>query len=314
MKVFSPAETHAALPWPELIESLRMGFIEGCEAPIRHHHSFDIPDEKSGTLLLMPAWQTGGYLGIKQVMVIPENGKRGLPAVAASYLLFSAVDGTAIAMLDGEALTHRRTAAASALAAKYLARPDSRRMVMVGTGGLAPNLIQAHAAALALSNIQVWGRSADKAEQLATEMRELGLQCEATANLAEACQSADLISCATLSTEPLVMGEHIPLGCHLDLVGAFTPQMRECDNLAIEQASVFVDTRAGALAEAGDILQAIEAGTFAADQVCADLNELCAGTHMGRQGVEERTVFKSVGTALEDLIAAKLAFEKTSMY
>lgn len=308
-----PDATRAALEWRPLIEALRTMFRDGCESPVRHHHDFQVPGEADGTLLLMPAWVPGRYLGTKLATVVPGNGARGLPAVMASYLLNDARTGEMVAMIDGGELTARRTAAASALAADYLARADARHLLVVGTGRLSRNLAAAHASVRPLSRVAVWGRDPEKARAVAEEIAgELDILAQPAGNLEEAVRDADIVSCATLSEAPLVQGAWLKPGSHLDLVGAFKPTMRESDDEAVSRARVFVDTREGATKEAGDIVQALASGALAEDGIEADLFDLTRGTHAVLRQADDITLFKSVGAALEDLAAAILAFETAS--
>jgi ornithine cyclodeaminase len=308
---FDAAQVRAATPWPALVEALREAFRAGCVLPPRHHHGFDVPGEREATLLLMPAWREGGTLGVKVVNIVPGNDARGLPAVSGVYLLFSAITGQPLALIDGAELTARRTAAASALAADYLARPDSRRMVMVGTGRLAPELVAAHAAVRQIREVTIWGRNQRKAEALAGRLRdELGLNVTATAELEPAVRAADLVSCGTTSIDPLVHGAWLAEGAHLDLVGGFTPAMREADDEAVRRARVWVDTADGGTREAGDIVQPLASGVLARDAIVGDLFGLCRGEVTGRSTAGEITFFKSVGTALEDLAAATLVVQQ----
>jgi ornithine cyclodeaminase len=312
MLILDHNDTRSALPFPGLIEALRAMFISGCEAPPRHHHDVAVPGEPDGTLLLMPAWLPGRYMGLKQVSVFPGNAARGLPSIFGSYLLSSAVTGELLAIIDGGELTARRTAAASALAASRLARTDAAIMLMTGTGRLSANLIEAHMAVRPLRKVFVWGREPAKAEPIVRRAETLGLEAVATTDLAGAARQADIISCATLSTAPLIRGEWLKPGAHLDLVGAFKPDMRETDDACVTRATLFVDTRPGALSEGGDIVQPIASGLITADSVAADLAELARGSHPGRTGDDEITLFKSVGASLEDLAGAIFAFEKTN--
>jgi alanine dehydrogenase len=307
LPVIDAAAVRASTPWPDLIAALRDLFREGCVLPPRHHHAFEIPGEREGTLLLMPAWRPGAALGVKVVNVVPGNDARGLPAVAGVYLLFSATTGAPLALIDGAELTARRTAAASALAASFLARPDARRVVVVGTGRLAPELAAAHASVRPIAEVAVWGRNAAKAAALAARLRdELGVEAAPARDLEAAVRRADIVSCATTSAEPLVRGAWLAPGVHLDLVGGFTPAMREADDEAVRRARVWVDTLEGATREAGDIVQPLASGALARDTVAGDLFGLCRGEAPGRSGAAEITLFKSVGTALEDLAAAAL--------
>ncbi|MDF1719942.1 MAG: ornithine cyclodeaminase family protein [Minwuia sp.] len=296
-----------------LADSLGVMFRDGCEQPVRHHHSMTVPGEPDATLLLMPAWQPGESVGIKVASVFPGANSRGLPAVQASYLLLDPHTGAPLALLDGARLTVRRTAAASALAARYLARQDASHLVMVGAGALSPCLIRAHMAARpSLTRVSIWNHNVDKAEARARALRDDGIAAEAAPDLETAVRQADIISCATLSRAPLVLGDWLKPGAHLDLVGAFTPQMRESDDRAMQRCTVFVDTRAGATKEGGDIVQAVDSGAISYDDIAADLYDLTRSVHPGRTSAQEITAFKSVGAALEDLAAARLAYERVS--
>jgi ornithine cyclodeaminase len=261
-------------------------------------------------LLLMPAWDKGGdggFLGVKIVTVYPGNAKRGLPSIAGTYLLMRGDTGEPLAVIDGQALTLWRTAAASALASSFLARQDSHRMVMVGAGALAPYLIEAHACVRPIDEVLVWNHNFARAESVAAKLSGRAYSVRATADLESAIRDADVISCATLSSDALIKGAWLRAGAHLDLVGAFTPRMRESDDEAARRARIYVDTRAGALKEAGDIVQPLAAGIIQDSDILGDLFDLCRGKTEGRKSVEEITMFKSVGTALEDLAAAVLA-------
>jgi ornithine cyclodeaminase/alanine dehydrogenase-like protein (mu-crystallin family) len=249
MRILSAADVEAALDWDSLVERLRRAFRRGAEVPVRHHHDIGNPGGPEGTLLLMPAWQAGRQIGIKLVTIFPDNDSRGLPSVMGAYLLLDGKTGAPIALIDGPMLTVKRTAAASALASSYLSRADCERLLMVGTGSLAPYLVMAHAAVRPICNVLIWGRSPDKARRLAKRLDRPNFRVAATEDLETAVRGAHVISCATLSKDPLVRGDWLQPGQHLDLVGAFRPDMREADDAAIRRARVFVDTRAGALAE-----------------------------------------------------------------
>ena len=312
MLTLGPSEVAAALDFESLVEALRQMFRSGCEVPPRHHHTVAVPGGSDATLLLMPAWQAGRHIGIKLVSVFPDNARQALPAVMGAYLLLDARTGKPLALMDAPMLTARRTAAASALAAKYLARPDAERLLMVGTGALAPHLIEAHASVRPIAHALVWGRTADKAQKLARRLDRRGLKVAATDDLANAVRGADIVCCATLAAEPLIRGHWLKLGAHVDLVGGFTPERREADDEAIRRARVFVDTRAGALAEAGDIIQPLRSGALREDDIAGDLFDLTRGSRAGRRYHDQITLFKSVGTALEDLAAAQLALERAT--
>lgn len=306
MQVIGAEDLHRLLDYRSLVEALRAMFRDGCEAPPRHHHAVPVPGAASGTLLLMPAWQAGRHLGIKVVTVFPDNSRRSLPVVFGSYVLLDAATGAPVALLDGTALTVRRTAAASALAADYLARPDSAVHLVVGTGALAPHLAAAHRIVRPIRETRIWGRDPVKAGALAARLAGEGIAAVSARDLAAAVQSADVITCATLAQDPLIRGEWLRPGAHLDLVGGFRPDMREADDEAVRRATVYVDTEA-ALHEAGDVIQPLASGALTRDAIGGDLFGLACGTAAGRRDNQQITLFKSVGTALEDLAAAELA-------
>ncbi len=312
MRRIDAAEVHNALDYAALTGRLELMFRRGCELPVRHHHAMQTPDGIEATLLLMPAWQVGGHFGVKMVTVFPGNTARALPAVMGLYLLGDANTGEPVALIDGPSLTVRRTASASALASRYLSRKDAATMLMVGAGALAPHLIGAHAAQRPIEKVLIWARDLEKARALAATIKGKAFSVEAVADLEAAVRGADIVSCATLSREPLVKGAWLKPGAHLDLVGAFTPEMRESDDEAVRRSSVFVDTRAGALKEGGDVVQPLKSGILKPENVLADLFELTRGEKRGRGGPDEITLFKSVGSALEDLAAAELAVERTT--
>jgi ornithine cyclodeaminase/alanine dehydrogenase-like protein (mu-crystallin family) len=302
LRVYSADEVHAALPWADLADALEDAFIAcDAEAPLRHAHAL----AGDGSLLLMPAWSPDA-LGVKLVTVMPGAAARGAGTVQASYLLLDRHTGVPIALIDGEALTLRRTAAASALAAQHLARPAAERLLVVGSGRLAPCLAQAHVALQPeLTHVEVWGRNADAAEDVVEALREQGIDAEVALDLRAAAERADLITCATTSREPLIHGAWLREGTHVDLVGGFRRDMREADDEAILRSRVVVDTYAGALSEAGDLTQPIERGVITREHVVAELAQVLRGEVQGRTHADEITLFKSVGTALEDLAAAR---------
>ncbi len=303
---------HAALDYPALIEHLRETLREGGEVPLRQHYEIANPNGAPGTLLVMPAWQSGRHIGIKMVSVYPDNPRQGLPSVIGAYMLFDARNGAPKAVIDGVALTQRRTGCASALAAGYLARRDAHSLLMVGAGALAPHLVRAHLAVRRYGLLTLWNRDPAKAEALASSLSDLPLRIRVMPDLEAAVRQADVISCATLSHAPLIHGAWLKPGAHVDLVGGFTPRMREADDEAIRRATVFVDNRAGALHEAGDITQPLANGSLRESDIAGDLFDLVRGAASGRRGADQITLFKSVGFALEDLAAAELACELTA--
>lgn len=310
MQLISNQQLQNALSYPALIQSLRTAFCEKITVPLRHHHQYKNP--KAGadsTLLLMPAWQSGEYLGVKIVTVSPNNSTHQLPSIHGIYLLFNAETGVPIAQMDAKILTSRRTAAASALASTYLSRKDSRTLLMVGTGALAPCLIEAHSAVRPIEKVLIWGRNFEKAQQLVDNLQLPHVELQAIEHIAQGIEEADIISCATLSEQPLIFGKYLRAGQHLDLVGSFKPNMREADDVAIQKATVFVDTLEGAVKESGDIVLPLQSGILNMSDIQTDLFGMCQMDSSQRKSNEEITLFKSVGHASEDLAAARMVFK-----
>jgi ornithine cyclodeaminase len=310
MLTISAAEVDRALTFPRLVETLRTAFREGAVQPVRHHHTIERPTGAASTLLLMPAWtdfnaahSAGGHIGVKIVTVSPDNNAIQKPAVMGLYLLLDGITGEPQALIDGQRLTQWRTACASALAASYLAREDASKLLVVGAGALSPFLAKAHSAIRPVRQIRIWNRTQANAEKVAAELRSEGFPAEAAGDLDVALGEADIVSSATISTTPIIKGAMLKPGAHVDLVGGFTPTMRESDDEAIRRAHVYVDTRAGATKEAGDIVQPLASGVLSKDAIVADLHELARGEKKGRETADEITLFKSVGAALEDLAA-----------
>ena len=306
---FYPAEeVHAALSLPALADSIAEALRGRTVAPLRHAHALSDTD----SLLLMPAWSAnGGAIGVKLVTVLPGNRERGSSTVNALYVLFDRNSGEPRAVIDGEALTLRRTAAASLLAARYLARNDARQVLIVGTGRLARFMAHAHCASRDIERLFIWGRSADNAQSLASVLQREGLAGEAVDDLERAVHESHIVTCATTATSPIVRGAWLAPGTHLDLVGAFKPNMREVDDDAVARSIVYVDTFAGALAEAADIIEPIARGVITRADIRGELVELVTGIAPGRSHTDEITLFKSVGTAIEDLAAAQMLVRVT---
>jgi ornithine cyclodeaminase/alanine dehydrogenase-like protein (mu-crystallin family) len=291
-------------PMPALIAALRTAFANGgYQSPPR----FAKDMSKTSSLLIMPSWSEGARLGVKIVNV----DRVARPSVRSSYVLMDRATARPLAILDGATLTRRRTAAASVLAASFLARPDSRRLLLLGTGAMIPALIEAYASVFPIEKIFIWGRDAENAQTAVAQAQAKGFQAEVVTDISAALANVDIVSAATLATSPLIKGEHLRPGMHVDLIGAFRPEMCEADGVAFARSRVFVDTYEGAMDEAGDLLQAIAGGHFNEEAIAADLASLCQERHTGRGADRDAiTLFKSVGAALEDLAAAEVVFER----
>jgi len=308
MQVFSAVEVAEALPYPALVDGLREAFKEGATVPLRSMLPVEQPSGTKALFALMPAWQSGRFIAVKLVTVFPDNPKLGLPTIHAQIVLFDAINGKPLALVDGTEVTRRRTAAASALAATFLARKDASRLLVVGTGPQALHNGLAHAAVRPIQRVEYWGRNREKANSTIEAFRAArpDLDVRAVEDLNAAVRRADIVSSATSAKEPILFGEYLSAGTMLDLVGAHAPTSRECDTEAVRRARVFVDVLSSALVEAGDVLIPIREGAVSEQHVLGDLHGLCRGVVAGRKSPEEITLFKSVGTGLEDLAAAQM--------
>jgi len=296
----------------ELISEIKQHFSsDEVIVPMRHHHDFPNPKvQADSTLFLMPAWNPGKNAGVKIVTVSPENGQFDLPSIHGAYIYFDAIKGSIKAILEAKSLTVKRTAAASALASSYLSRKDASSLLMIGTGALSTNLIKAHAAVRPIKEVFVWGRNFKKAITICDVLKNEKIKITAVKTIEEKIAEVDIISCATLSKTPLVLGKYLKTGQHIDLVGSYKTDMREADDETISKASVYVDTFQGALKESGDIVTPLQNKTLKQEDIKADLFQLCSSEKTGRSNKEEITVFKSVGHALEDLAAANYYYNK----
>ncbi len=309
MKIFDTAATREALDFATLIPSLKKAFIKGCEVPLRHSHTIDSGDDNTGTVLIMPAWEADRYLGIKTVNIFPGNQTRKMPGLHSTYVLYDASTGEPLAQMDGNEITSRRTAAASALAATFLARDDASRIVLLGAGRVGSLVPAAYRSQLPITHVEVWDINPESAAQLVQQLQGEGFDASVVVSLPDSVARADIVSCATLATEPIVHGSWLRPGTHLDLIGSFTPQMREADDDCFRHAHVFVDTEE-APQKSGDLIGPLLRNAISPTDLKGTLAALCRGDVCGRLDGSERTLFKAVGTALEDLAAAVQVYEK----
>lgn len=307
MRFIDTDQTRDALSFDAVIPALRDAFRDGATVPPRHVHAIQ-SGNAHGTSLIMPAWSDRGYFGVKIINIFPENTHQGLPGLHATYNLYSATTGVPIAQVDGDVVTAYRTAGAAALGADYLARADAHTLLIVGSGRIAGLVAQAMRSVRPIRRVLVWNVRAAGAEKLAEQLRGQGFDAQAAGDLEDATRQADIISCATLSTVPLIQGAWLRPGAHLDLIGSFTPAMRETDTACFDGTAVYVDTDE-APTKSGDLLSAFDAGVLTPAGIRGNLHQLAAGQVPGRRDDGEITVFKAVGSALEDLTLATLVYE-----
>ena len=307
MKYYSATDVHDTLDFPALIEALRIGFTEQYTIPHRLHLDYDNDeDDNQNTLLLMPAVKCGEIAGVKIVNVASANSKRNLPSIQGIYYVLDAISGIPKAIMDANELTNWRTAASSALAATFLAPVEAKSLLLVGTGALAPYIIKAHLAIRPIRELFVYGRNTEKARFIAQQHEGQFEKITVVKNLGEAVPKADIVSVATSSATPLIKGAWLRPGQHIDLIGSFKPNMREADDDVLIKSRIYVDHIEMAPKESGDLAIPLSNNVISLGDIQGDLFQLCQNKVKGRIADDEITVFKSVGHALEDLVAAQL--------
>jgi ornithine cyclodeaminase len=309
LQVFDFDTTIRLLDFGGLVEALRDTFRRGCDRLDRWLMTEPLSNGEANDWLLQPAWQFGRHFGIKMANIFPGNLAMGLDTIQGIFVLFDGTTGLPLAVIDGAAITLRKTAANSALAADYLARKDAGCLLMVGAGRLAPHLIEAHSAVRSYREVLIWNRTAAKAAALAARLDRPDRPVRAVADLAAAAPEADVICCATFADRPLLSGRWLKPGTHVDLVGGYRPDLREADDEAVRRARVFVDARFSTVAICGDVCQPIAAGLLKEEDI-ADTFQLTRGERPGRRSESEITFFKSGGGGHEDLGTAQYLLSK----
>jgi ornithine cyclodeaminase len=303
MQFFDQSAVAQALPYPALIEALALGLQGAIESPLRSHYE---PNHDASTVLIMPAWKRHEVFGVKLVSFWPDNGERNLLTIAGVYVLFSCIDGIPLAVMDGTELTQRRTAAVTALGARILARKNSKTLVVLGTGSLSVPMVLAHCSVMDLERIEVWGRSPDKAQAVVDSLASHGVVAYANSDVQQAVSHADVVCACSAAVKPFIRSEWVRPGTHVGLVGAFTPDMAEAEPALMARSQVFADSREAILQKGGEVLQAIRQGLIAHSDIQGEVAELAAEpARAWRSSAESITVFKSVGFAALDLIAAQ---------
>jgi ornithine cyclodeaminase len=297
------------LDFKGLVEALREMNKRGCDRLDRWVMTEPLNSGAENDWLLQPAWQFGRHFGIKMANIFPGNLAKGIDTIQGIFVLFDGATGAAAAVIDGPAITLRKTAANSALAADYLARKDAKCLLMVGAGRLAPHLIEAHATVRPYDEVMIWNRTAEKARDLAKRLDGGRMRVRAVPDLKQAAGEADVICCATFAEQPLIQGSWLKAGTHLDLVGGYRPDQREADDGAVRRARVFVDARFSTVKIAGDICQPIASGLLREEDI-ADTFQLARGERPARVGDGEITLFKSGGGGHEDLATAQYLLTK----
>lgn len=305
MRIVTGNDIRSICSWPFAVEALRAGHLMP-PADLRD----SLIEQAGRKMLVRTAWIPGLASGVKAVTIYPGNPSQTppLPSVQGQVLLFDEARGDVVAVLEGVDLTAWKTAGDSALGASCLARQDVATMLMVGAGSMARPLIDAHRAMRpSLETVLVWNRGRERAEVLAQALEADGVSAEVVADLDEAVSRADLISSATMSTEPLIRGEALKPGAHVDLVGAYTPSMREADDAALRRGRLFVDSYATTVGHIGEVMIPMAAGVIAREDIEGDLHALVHG-RTSRHSPDEITIFKNGGGAHLDVMIAHAVY------
>ena len=313
MNIIDAAQMQAVTSYPDLVEWLRESHLDTIDAMDDLLMTQPAATDGTDTLLIRAAWQRAKQIGVKLITVFPANAGGALPSIQAVYMLFDGENGKPLASLDGTELTYWKTAADSALGARFLAPEDARSLCMIGAGAQAPHLVRAHCAVRpSIERVTIWNRTHAKAEALADAAPVQGVAFEATTDLEAACRGADVITAATAAETPLVRGEWLRPGQHLDLVGGYKPEMREADTVAFERARVFVDARETTVGVCGDLLEPVREGRFSADRIEGDLFDLCRSGLPSPRAPGDITLFKNGGGGHLDLMTASYYVDRVS--
>ena len=307
MRMIDAQQVHDLLDYPGLIEAMRAAHLgplpKLSDRIIYHEENSEGPPD---SFIILPAWEPQEGLLCKLVTSFPGNRRKyDIANVNSIYAWVDGRTGITEAVLDGEAMIFRKTSADSALGADILARADASTLLMVGAGGLAPYLVRAHLSVRpSIDTILVWNHRAENAGRLVELLAREDIAASVAADLDEAVSRADIVSCATRATEPLIRGECLQAGAHVDLVGSFTPEMREANDAVLTRCTIFVDHRQ-TTERSGEFLGPFERGVITADDVSADLFELCQGKHPGRKSTEQLTMMKNGGGSYFDYFVAR---------
>lgn len=307
MRILTREHVRRAVDMAGAIEAMRSAFAQLSDGRARIPRRLALATPGGQTLYMPGYLEEGPALGGKVVSVFPDNPRRGLPAVTGVVLLLDPETGEPRALMDGTWLTTLRTGAASGLATDLLARADARVLAVFGAGAQARGQVEAVRTVRAVEEVRIVSRTRSSAETLAGEIRDV------TARVFEdrrrAVEGADVVVTATDSETPVFEGRHVAPGTHVNAIGSYRPDMRELDARLMSRARVVVDSREAAWSEAGELCLAKEEGVIGDDAVDAELGEVVAGERPGRTTEEEVTVFKSVGSAAQDLAVAARVLE-----
>jgi alanine dehydrogenase len=313
--ILTESDVRTVLPMPDLIDAMDLALAEFSAGrvvqPVRS--VLEVGPDRAFFGIMPAAVAAPAAVGAKLVTVYHRNHERGMPSHLATIVLLDPETGSLVAILDGRFITEARTAAVSAVSVRRLARPDARVLAIIGSGVQARSHLDAISRVRTLAEVRVWSPTAAHRETFAREMSETSpVPVRAAESAGDATRGADIIVLATASREPVIADEDVSPGTHICAVGACRPDQREMPTALIARARVYVDSRAGARAEAGDLLLPIAHGAITDQHIVGELGELASGAIEGRRTPEDVTLFKSLGMAAEDVVAARLAVDRAS--
>lgn len=315
MNIISTEQVQSNLTFNELIPLLKESFSKPFHMPQRQVHALDPSDNSNhDAFALLPSWNDD-VIGNKAFTYFPDNdAKHGLPGLFSKIMLFRRQTGEPLALVDGTSVTYWRTAAISALASQLLSREDSKHLLLFGTGNLASYLLQAHISVRDIKQVTLWGRSTNKVNALLAEFSKNHpeISFHTSIDIEQEVPQADIICCATGAKTALFKGEWLKEGTHVDCLGNHMVDARECDSETVKRARVYVDSLTNTLNEAGELLIPIKEGVFTPDDIIGELADICKDSTLLRQNDKDITLFKSVGTAISDLVAAYLVYQKVN--
>ena len=313
MEIINQQQVQQVMAYAPLLQALQQGFAGQATMPRRNVYPLSPDSDNHDAFAVLPAWNEQ-VIGVKAFTYFPDNEHHGKSSLYSKVMLFSRQHGEPRALVDGTEITLWRTSAVSALAASYLAAQQAKKLVVFGSGKLAPFMIRAHLSVRDYQQVSLVARNTAKAEAILAQLRQEFAHCqfEHTSASEALIASADTICCATGSHAPLFSGQWLTPGTHIDLIGNHHRDARECDSETIKRSRVYVDSHDNVLNEAGELLIPISEGVFSPEQIQGQLSDLASINRPARQGDNDITLFKSVGTALSDLIAANYVYQQLS--
>ena len=314
MQIINTTQVDDALSFDTLLKAMQQGFARDFGMPKRNVYELDNSDGNHDAFAVLPAWNQN-VIGVKAFTYFPENNQAGYHSLYSKIMLFSRTHGEPLALVDGTRITLWRTATISALASRYLSRENSEHLVFFGSGNLAEYMVRAHLAVRDFKRVTLVARNQQKVSDLQTTLQNTftDIVFSIAKSTEKLIHSADVISCATGSPTPLFDGNWLKAGTHVDLVGNHQSEHRECDSTTITRSSVYVDSKINVLNEAGELLLPIQEGVFSDQNICAELADLAKINALARINENEITLFKTVGTALSDLVAAYLVYQTINL-